>query len=161
MVKPGSRTLHVSGVNITANGSSVQSEEGRFGWFFLRIVAELQPEDIARFANDGKIVFKPESLIQNGWFKMYLDELQLAFARSQSTLIALFPVKRYVQPNFSELEGVSGFLVEASEDWQPDPPIQAKKSYKWHYVVKGVSPQELMKDPKVAFVRKLPKMRLL
>jgi hypothetical protein len=92
---------------------------------------------------------------------MYLNEQQLAFARSQSALVRLLPVKRYVQPNFKDLEGVSEFIVEASEDWQPAAPIQAKKSQKCSYVVKGVSPEDVMKDPKVVSVRKPPKMRLL
>jgi hypothetical protein len=154
-MRAGSASLNIHGVTIS--GPGVSGQGAGFGWFFIRLLVELNANQVSNFADTGHIVFKPENLIQNGWFKLYLDQQQYAFLNSQSNLVALYPVKQYVKPNFEELKGLSEYQVEATEDWQPKPPIEARKSQRGFYLVKGASPAEIFEDPKVVSVSKPPK----
>jgi hypothetical protein len=70
-------------------------------------------------------------------------------------------VKPYVTLDYDELEGLTQFVVEASDDWKPEPPISARRISGGHYTVSGATPAELMEDPRVIFVRKPMKARLL
>jgi hypothetical protein len=159
-MRAGSSTLHLLGSTIVDTGSSGRSTLNiPCGWFFLRLLLELTVTQKDDFATHG-IQFTAQHFIQPGWFKLYLDEQQVSYLQSLPTLVSLLPVKKHVQPNFSELQGENSFLVQATEDWNPTPPIIAQKTGRELYTVRGASAEEIFRDPKVASVSKRPKIVL-
>jgi hypothetical protein len=158
-LRTGSLTLQLHGVTIQDDTRFPDQLNMTFGWFYLHLLQPLEQDQVKSFAENGKIVFKPQNLIQNGWFKFYLDETQFAFARSQSQLLNLIPCKDHIKPDPKELEGLTTFRVDASEDWNPQPPIEARKAFKGSYTVKGASWEVLWEDPRVVSITKPPVMK--
>jgi hypothetical protein len=160
VLRTGSRTLQLHGITIPDDSRFPDQLNMTHGWFYLHLLQPLDNEQVKNFADNGKIVFKPENLIQNGWFKLYLGEGQFAFARGQSHFVNLIPCKDHIKPDPNELQGVTAFRVEASEDWTPQAPIQARKAFKTWYSVKGASWEHIWEDPRVVSIGKPPRMVL-
>jgi hypothetical protein len=153
MVRAGANTLHLLGKSIIDDGgSSRASSNVTSGWFFLRVLAPLEALQVADFADNHGIVFSSNRLIQPGWFKIYLNERQVSYARTKPDLIALLSVKQHISPDFGELHGQASFSVQAVEDWSPEPPIVAKKVGIEQFVVSGGTPEEIWSDPRVASI---------
>jgi hypothetical protein len=159
-MRAGSRTLHIPGATINDDGSSGRTPlDISPGWFFLRLLVELTATHKSDLGAHG-IVFTAQRLLQPGWFKVYLNEEQVTYLRSLSTVISIFPIKKYVQPNFAELQGQTSFSVQATDDWSPAPPISAKKVATELFAVHGASAEVIYSDPKVASIQKHPKIVL-
>lgn len=159
-MRPGSSTLHVFGSTIVDSGSFGRSTlDVPSGWFFLRILLELTATQKSDIESHG-VQFTANHLVQPGWFKLYLDEQQVSYLQSIPTLVSLLPVKKYIQPNFAELQSETSFLVQAADDWHPAAPVVAQKTGRELYVVRGASAQEIFRDPKVSSVSKHPKIVL-
>jgi hypothetical protein len=159
MVRAGARSCRLGGVSIVdvARGNRVPSGT-TFGWFLLRIVVNLNAAQFNDLKDKHGIPFTSTHMVQPGWFKVYLNEQQLSYLRTIHDQISVIPVKPHVQPNFADLAGESSFLVEAADDWQPSPPIRARRTYAELYLVSGATAEELFADPKVVSVRKRPKL---
>jgi hypothetical protein len=159
-MRAGSRTLHILGTTIVDDGVSNRGALSLSpGWFFIRLLVQLATHQKEDLASHG-VFFTSQRFIQPGWFKIYLNEEQVAYLRSQSDTVSLLPVKQYVHPNFAELQGESSFSVQAADDWSPAAPIVAKKIGTEVFMVKGASAEEIWSDPRVASISRSPKVQL-
>jgi hypothetical protein len=161
MVHPGQRACRLGGVSIVDDGHTNRIPAGTsFGWFLLRVVVKLNAMQVADLADNHGITLQADHMIQPGWFKVYLKERQLAHVRGVPELLSAIPVKVHVKPDFAELAGETEFVVQAADDWQPQPPVQARKTYKEMFTVSGATAEQIFADPKVVSVGKKPHIRL-
>jgi hypothetical protein len=159
-MRAGSRSLHLHGITIVDDGVSGRATLSTSpGWFFLRLLVQIASHQKDDLASHG-VVFTPQRLIQPGWFKVYLNDEQLAYLRSHSDLVSLLPVKQHVHPNFAELQGAASFSVQAADDWSPAAPIAARRIGTELFVVRGASAEEIWSDPHVASITRSPKVHL-
>jgi hypothetical protein len=70
--------------------------------------------------------------------------------------VNLIPCKDHIKPDPNELQGVTTFRVEASEDWNPESPVEARKASRTSYTVKGASWEHIWEDPRVVSISKPP-----
>jgi hypothetical protein len=85
----------------------------------------------------------------------------VAYIQAHPGMLGLFDWKANVTPNFDELDGADSWLVQACEDWNPQPPIRIKgKAGPGRYTVTGASPREIYADRHVYSISKHPKIVL-
>jgi hypothetical protein len=157
MGRAGVQTLHLVGKAIVDDGNSSRAPPSiTSGWFFLRILVELDALQIADFADNHGIVFTTVGFIQPGWFKLYFNEKQVDYLRTKSNLVALLSVKQHIAPDFEDLRNETSFSVQAVDDWNPDPPIKAQRFGRELFIVSGGTAEEIWSDPKVASISKEP-----
>lgn len=130
------------------------------GWFFIRVLTTIPSDKFLEFQQHG-LQFRAVDMIQTGWFKMYLDETQVAYARSTG-YFSLIPVKQYEKPNFNLLKKQDRLLVQASKDWTPQGSARiVSKMSEGMFIVEGANPEQLFDDPHVGKIDEIPKVRPL
>jgi hypothetical protein len=155
MVRPGQRECLVDGVSIVDDGQTNQIPAGTsFGWFLLRVVVKLNAMQVADLGDNHGITFEPDHMVQPGWFKVFLNERQLSHVRRVPELLSAIPVKVHVKPDFAALAGENEFMVQAVEDWQPQPPVQVRQVQKDMFTVTGATAEQIFADPMVVSVEK-------
>lgn len=159
-MKAGAATLNLRDYTVTDVQNARAPLGLTMGWFFIRILTSIPNDKFTELRQNG-IQFHSEDMIQIGWFKMYLDESQVAYARSTG-YFSLIPVKDYEKPNFKSLKKQSKLLVMATKDWQPQgsAKIVSKMSEKL-FIVEDADPEELFDDPHVGKIEEVPVIKPL
>lgn len=159
-MKAGAATLNFRDFTVMDTQTSRAPLSLTMGWFFIRVLTTIPSDQFSEIRQNG-IYFRSEDMIQVGWFKMYLNESQVAYARSTG-YFSLIPVKKYDKPNFKALKKQSRLLVLAPSDWVPQGSgkIVSKMSEKL-FVVEDADPKELFEDPQVGKIDEVPVIKPL
>lgn len=156
-MRPGASTLHLLGKEIVDDGGSSRAPPDiGYGWFFIRLLDKLDPDQIADLGDNYGIAFSQNRFIQPGWFKLFLDVRQVAYLRTKPGLVALISVKQHITPDFERLRSQTSFTVQATDDWQPPRPIEAKRISPELFLVSGAGPDRIYAIPEVASVTRTP-----
>lgn len=154
-MRTGSPTLNLRDFSVTDAQSIRAPLSLTMGWFFVRILTTIPNDKISDFNQHG-IQFKSSNMIQIGWFKMYLNETQVAYARSTEYL-SLIPVKQYDKPNFKSLKKEKKLLVLAPPDWKPQGSATIVSKFSDElFIVSGSTAEELFNDPCVGKIEEVP-----
>lgn len=159
-MRAGAVSLNLRDYTVTDTQASRAPLGLTMGWFFVRILTSIPNDKFSEIRQNG-IHFRSEEMIQIGWFKMYLNETQVAYARSTG-YFSLIPVKDYEKPNFKSLKKQNRLLVLAPDDWVPQgsAKIVSKMSEKL-FIVEDADPKELFDDPQVGKIEEVPVIKPL
>lgn len=147
IMKVGSKSINIRNFTISDNEESRAPQSMKMGWFYLRVINQITPSELSNLC----IKFNTNDMIQNGWYKKFLNEEQLVCVKKLNKF-SLFPVKNYQKPDFSSLNKKTHLRVTATEDWKPDPPAVAKKEAGGIFLVTGQTAEKLFEDPHVCQV---------
>ncbi|OHT17508.1 hypothetical protein TRFO_02548 [Tritrichomonas foetus] len=160
-MREGPASIHIRDFTVTDIPNARAPLGLTFGWFFIRILTTMPKDVVSVMKSNYGIEFRSCDMIQTGWFKMYLNESQVSYARS-SKYLSLIPVKKYDKPNFKELKGQKQVLVAATKDWTPKGNGRVVSSmFEGLYVVEDADVNELFEDPRVVQIQKVPKVRAI
>lgn len=146
-MKVGSKSINIRNFTINDDEKYRAPPSMKMGWFYLRVAQQITPSELGNLG----ITFSTNDVVQNGWYKKFLNEEQLTRVRNLNKF-SLFPVKNYQKPNFASLNKNAQLRVTATEDWVPSPPAVAKKESGGIFYVSGQTAEKLFEDPRVCLV---------
>ncbi|OHT09675.1 Clan SB, family S8, subtilisin-like serine peptidase [Tritrichomonas foetus] len=125
------------------------------GWFLIRLLSSIA--NLTSFGNQINIHFSPDSMVANGWFKMYLNEIQYEYLHS-SKMFELYSIE--MKQKITAKSKKNGlYYVCASPDWEP--PSGAKilsKISPTLFTVKNLAiTKQLKNDPRILSISQVPK----
>ncbi|KAH0786921.1 hypothetical protein GPJ56_009167 [Histomonas meleagridis] len=152
----GAPRMNAIGYSVTDDGRFALREPA-LGWYLVRITKQLSKQDLDQLKGRG-INFSTSSMIQRGWYKLFLTKEQTQFALSLNSF-SLIPFKKVYTPDFSKLRQLTSFLVQAVPGWNPQPPATSR-NYMTNemFIVENASAEQLYADPYVVNVSDVPKI---
>ena len=160
-MRAGSASLMLNGISVMDTPQARCPLGLTMGWFFVRILISMPKEVVSDLRTFHGIEFRSQDMLQPGWFKIYLNESQLAYAK-KSQYLSLIPVKNYDIPDYKELKKEKSLLVHAVSDWVPSPPAKiVSRMFDGIFVVEGATAEELFEDQRVVKIQKVPVVKAI